>query len=134
MIVACQWNMSSPTGPAEQLVGGSLLRSLSSFTQAVPHMLNIFRTTETPFGVKAPQKALTLKRLRLLFKTLGTYFVDAFKRHLCKGRGGFAPDVVASVPPNEASAAGCAQRYKTLRLRNAKEQPQFRKCPYRCPP
>lgn len=30
MIVACQWNMSSPTGPAEQLAGGSFPRSTSS--------------------------------------------------------------------------------------------------------
>eukprot|EP00421_Protoceratium_reticulatum_P073984 CAMPEP_0168407256 /NCGR_PEP_ID=MMETSP0228-20121227/26068_1 /TAXON_ID=133427 /ORGANISM="Protoceratium reticulatum, Strain CCCM 535 (=CCMP 1889)" /LENGTH=41 /DNA_ID= /DNA_START= /DNA_END= /DNA_ORIENTATION= len=31
MIVACQLNMSSPTGPAEQLAGGSTPRSCSSF-------------------------------------------------------------------------------------------------------
>jgi hypothetical protein len=32
MIVACQWNKSdSLAGPAEQLVGGSLPRSISSF-------------------------------------------------------------------------------------------------------
>jgi hypothetical protein len=30
MMVACQWNISSPTGPAEQLAGGSLPRSTSS--------------------------------------------------------------------------------------------------------
>eukprot|EP00540_Astrosyne_radiata_P016312 CAMPEP_0116853176 /NCGR_PEP_ID=MMETSP0418-20121206/17754_1 /TAXON_ID=1158023 /ORGANISM="Astrosyne radiata, Strain 13vi08-1A" /LENGTH=30 /DNA_ID= /DNA_START= /DNA_END= /DNA_ORIENTATION= len=30
-MVACQWNMSSPTGPAEQLAGGSRARSSSSF-------------------------------------------------------------------------------------------------------
>jgi len=28
--VACQWNISSPTGPAEQLAGGSLPKSTSS--------------------------------------------------------------------------------------------------------
>uniref|UniRef100_A0A0A9GYH6 Ubiquitin-conjugating enzyme E2-17 kDa n=1 Tax=Arundo donax TaxID=35708 RepID=A0A0A9GYH6_ARUDO len=31
MIVACQLNISSPTGPALQEVGGSFCRSLSSF-------------------------------------------------------------------------------------------------------
>ena len=31
MIVACQWNMSSATGPALQLEGGSFCKSLSSF-------------------------------------------------------------------------------------------------------
>jgi hypothetical protein len=30
MIVACQWNISSPTGPAEQFAGGSFPRSTSS--------------------------------------------------------------------------------------------------------
>lgn len=30
MIVACQWNKSSPIGPAEQEDGGSLPRSVSS--------------------------------------------------------------------------------------------------------
>lgn len=32
MIVACQWNISSPTGPALHEVGGSLCKSLSSFS------------------------------------------------------------------------------------------------------
>lgn len=31
IIVACQWNISSPTGPALHEVGGSFCRSLSSF-------------------------------------------------------------------------------------------------------
>jgi len=31
MMVACQWNMSSPTGPALQEVGGSFCRSFNSF-------------------------------------------------------------------------------------------------------
>ncbi|MDQ9370295.1 hypothetical protein RF107_14785, partial [Escherichia coli] len=31
MIVACQWNMSSATGPALHDVGGSFCKSLSSF-------------------------------------------------------------------------------------------------------
>lgn len=30
MIVACQWNISSPTGPAEQFAGGSFPKSTSS--------------------------------------------------------------------------------------------------------
>lgn len=30
MIVACQWNISSPTGPAEHCAGGSCARSFSS--------------------------------------------------------------------------------------------------------
>jgi hypothetical protein len=29
-MVACQWNMSSPTGPAEQFAGGSFPKSTSS--------------------------------------------------------------------------------------------------------
>ena len=33
MMVACQWNISSPTGPAEQLAGGSFPRSTSSRKQ-----------------------------------------------------------------------------------------------------
>jgi hypothetical protein len=35
MIVACQWNMSSPTGPAEQFDGGSLPRSTSSCSESI---------------------------------------------------------------------------------------------------
>lgn len=31
MMVACQWNISSPIGPAEQFVGGSLFKSLNSY-------------------------------------------------------------------------------------------------------
>lgn len=31
MMVACQWNKSSPTGPAEQWAGGSRCKSLNSF-------------------------------------------------------------------------------------------------------
>lgn len=30
MIVACQWNISSPTGPAEQFAGGSFPKSTNS--------------------------------------------------------------------------------------------------------
>lgn len=38
-MVACQWNMSSPTGPAEQFDGGSLPRSTSSCSgQLVSYM------------------------------------------------------------------------------------------------
>lgn len=39
MIVACQWNRSSPTGPAEQFAGGSFLRSSSSFMMRFDAML-----------------------------------------------------------------------------------------------
>lgn len=31
MMVACQWNKSSPTGPAEHWAGGSLCKSVNSF-------------------------------------------------------------------------------------------------------
>lgn len=43
MIVACQWNKSSPAGPALQEVGGSLCRSCSSFwirLEAMMHCKN----------------------------------------------------------------------------------------------
>lgn len=42
IIVACQWNKSSPIGPAEQEEGGSRPRSLSSYSVKV----NLFSTLD----------------------------------------------------------------------------------------
>lgn len=43
MIVACQWNKSSPAGPALQEVGGSLCRSCSSFWMRLEAMVHCKR-------------------------------------------------------------------------------------------
>lgn len=45
IIVACQWNRSSPTGPAEQFVGGSLLRSFSSLLMRFSAIFTVCRNT-----------------------------------------------------------------------------------------
>eukprot|EP00437_Effrenium_voratum_P013438 CAMPEP_0181456184 /NCGR_PEP_ID=MMETSP1110-20121109/31141_1 /TAXON_ID=174948 /ORGANISM="Symbiodinium sp., Strain CCMP421" /LENGTH=50 /DNA_ID=CAMNT_0023580589 /DNA_START=105 /DNA_END=254 /DNA_ORIENTATION=+ len=37
-MVACQLNMSSPTGPAEQFAGGSLAKSVNSFVMRLSAM------------------------------------------------------------------------------------------------
>tara|TARA_B110001450_G_C17364595_1_gene377016 strand:- start:346 stop:513 length:168 start_codon:yes stop_codon:yes gene_type:complete len=54
-MVACQWNISSPTGPAEQLAGGSFPKSTNS-TQSVS------KTTKQKSATTASQHIAT--RLR----------------------------------------------------------------------
>ena len=45
-IVACQWNGSSPTGPALHWLGGSLLMSFSSLLILFKAMICKYQTTE----------------------------------------------------------------------------------------
>lgn len=129
-MVACQWNMSSPTGPAEQFVGGSLLKSLSSYAFTQRHRCK----ASSALGYRPKGSALDECTAPSIISTCMTNFVDAFKRHLCNRRGGFAPDVVGSVPPNEASAADCVQRCKIFCPRIAKESLHNRSFSCRCPP
>jgi len=41
MMVACQWNISSPIGPAEQFAGGSLPKSANSLLILFNDMIDV---------------------------------------------------------------------------------------------
>lgn len=57
-IVACQWNKSSPTGPAEQFEGGSRSRSLSSYGRSIHQHVVSMPTTRVPFTLLIRFKAI----------------------------------------------------------------------------